>query len=585
MGDILTGFIKFNNFTIASWHFRANSTILSNMEYQFSSYLLPSLISGIVSLGLAVFTYSRRRVPGAYLFIAMMVLAAVWSFSYALSVASVGASVKLLWYNLGQTGTVFTPVLWLLLVLQYTGYQRYTRRTIVPTLFVVPVISYLLMWTNSAHRWLRSAVELKHLANFTYLHIEHGFWFYIEAVYSYSLLCAALWLLVKSFRSTRMKGQVLALLLSLLIPMFSSLLDVFGLNPLNALGPTSLTFSISGLIIAYGLFRYRLFDIIPVARDKVFDHIADAVFVVDMRRRILDANSAGQQLVGKNLPELIGGNIEKVIPQLLPLFDSADEQAHKGVETELEGGLCFKAEMSELHLSGEAVSGNLIMLRDITEQKQREAELQRAYEEKSALLGELQHRVKNSMSSILSFVSIEMGRAEDLHTKAVLEGLKHRIFAFSKLYELLHQSTEAGMVQLNEYIPAVVNALTRSFKAAERGIQVIIEVERLRIEQKPATSIGLIVNELVTNSFKYGYTDGAHGLLRVKVRSEGEKITLSVADDGVGVPADTNIGDSTGVGLSLVELLTNQLKATLEMAKGENGAGVSFIIEIPLEGL
>src|SRR6056297_1110484 len=208
---------------------------MSNMFYDVSPYLLPSLISGMVSLGLGVFTFSRRRVPGAYLFIAMMLLASVWSFSYALSMASVNVSVKLLWYNLGQTGTVFTPVLWLLLVLQYTGYQRYTRRAIVPALFLLPLISYLLMWTNSAHRWLRIAVELKQHPYFTYLHIEHGFWFYIEAVYSYSLLLAALWLLVKALHSTRMKGQVLALLMSLLIPMLSSLLDVFGLHPLEPL--------------------------------------------------------------------------------------------------------------------------------------------------------------------------------------------------------------------------------------------------------------------------------------------------------------------------------------------------------------
>jgi len=176
-----------------------------------------------------------------------------------------------------------------------------------------------------------------------------------------------------------------------------------------------------------------------------------------------------------------------------------------------------------------------------------------------------------------------MGRAENLHTKAVLEGLKHRIFAFSKLYELLHQSTEAGMVQLNEYIPAVVNAITRSFKASERGITVIIEVEELRLNQKSATSIGLIVNELVTNSFKYGYADGVQGILRVGVRGEGQQIILSVVDDGVGFPEDTEIGESAGVGLSLVELLTNQLKATLEIVKGENSAGVSFTIEIPFE--
>src|SRR6056297_384595 len=570
---------------IASWYFRVNSTILSYMLYDFSPYLLPSLISGMISLGLGIFTFSRRSVPGAYLFIAMMLLAAVWSFGYALSMASVSGSVKLLWYNLAQTGTVFTPVLWLLLVLQYTGYQRYIRRSFIPFMFLVPLSSYLLMWTNSAHHWLRSAVELTQHHYFTYLQIEHGFWFYIEAAYSYSMLLAAIWLLVKALHNTHMKGQVLVLLLSLLIPMFSSVLDILGLNPLKPYGPTSITFSISGLLIAFGLFRYRLFDIVPVARDKVFDDIADAVFVVDMRKRILDANSSGQQLVGKNLSELIGRDIEDVLPQLSLLFAAAAAGEHEkqGIETELKAGHFFKAEMSDLHINGPSARGNLIMLRNISEQKLREAELQQAYEEQSALLGELQHRVKNIMSSILSFVSIEMGRAENLHTKAVLEGLKHRIFAFSKLYELLHQSTVAGMVQLNEYIPAVVNALTRSFQAAERGIQVIVEVEKLRIEQKPATSIGLIVNELVTNSFKYGYTDGAHGLLRVKVRSEGEKIVLSVVDDGVGFPEDTEIGESAGVGLSLVELLTNQLKATLEIVKGENSAGVSFTIEIPFE--
>lgn len=563
------------------------------MEYQFTVYMIPSLFSAGVTVFLALVTLLRRRVPGTYPFAVMMFLAALWSVSYALLLAATSGDSKLFWFNMAQTGPAFTPVLWIILALQYTGYQDRSKRLTGP-LFIFPCLTYVLMWTNSLHHWVRTGVEIKETRHFSFLTVEHGFWFYLEILYSYTLLFVSIYLIFRSLRMAGLKKQLLALLISLLVPLVSSLLDVMGVNPLKPYGPTSITFSVSGLIIFYALFKYRLFDIIPIARDKVFDNMAEAVLVVDAKGRIVDANIAAEDLLGGSLKKFTGRRLTEELSGLHALFDghNAEDLYQKGpleVEMEWKGKTSFlEAELTKLKSEHGTPPGNVVILKDITERKRQERKLKKAYEEKDALLRELQHRVKNSMSSILSFVRLEIDRNEDPGTASVLEGLKNRIFAFSKLYDLLNRSTDGSFVQLSEYIPLLVDTLKMSFQETVRDVKVDVEVEEEKLNPSNAAAVGLIVNELLTNSFKYAYkqktdeTPSANPLTIVSVwiYRRDDRIVLETLDNGPGLPRDFKTEESTGAGLSIVRLLAGQLGGDLAYIPGN---GVHVKIDFPAE--
>ncbi|HDQ13552.1 MAG TPA: hypothetical protein ENN41_01910 [Sediminispirochaeta sp.] len=552
------------------------------LEYQFSIYMLPTLFSAAVSFGLAVFMYRRRSMPGAKVFLVMMVLAGIWSAAYLLVIAARTRELKLFWFNIAQIGPAFVPVLWLLLVRAYTGSKRWVWRRGEALLFAVPAVGYLLMWTNGYHHLVREAVQLEQLEFFTYLEVDHGPWFLVEVSYSYAVMLASLFVLIRAFSRVRVKGQIIVLLASFLLPLLSNVLDVFGLNPLRPFGPTSLTFTISGLIIAFGLFRFQLFDVVPIARDKLFNKLVEPLLVLDDRRVLIDLNTSAEELFGGGTRGPVGRRIEDFAPQLAALFASNKDAS---MEYDCEDGRSFEAKKAILRREHLPQAGSLIILRDITERKRQEEALRKAYDEKAALLRELQHRVKNSMSSILSFVRIEYDRNKSPEVGGILRNLEHRIFAFSKLYDLLNRSADGSHIRLDEYIPQVVHTLRRSFEAEAKGIVLSVEVDELQMGPKNAAALGLIVNELLTNSLKYAFQDREfgssdpepRGKIAVSLKKEAETILLSFSDDGPGLPRDFN-KKGTGVGMNLVEILVQQLEGKMTI---DSQRGARFSIEMP----
>jgi two-component sensor histidine kinase len=216
-----------------------------------------------------------------------------------------------------------------------------------------------------------------------------------------------------------------------------------------------------------------------------------------------------------------------------------------------------------------------------------EVDLERAYDEKAVLLRELQHRVKNSISVIAGLVSLESSHVQDARFTALLEGLQDRIGAIGALYDQLFQSGETEYVELDVYLTAVAESLFSGQAADDRGIALELELERVRIDAKRAVPLGLIANELLTDSLKYAFPDGRNGKIRLSMRREEADFVLEVRDDGVGLPADFAVGASAGLGLVLVEMLAQQVGGTLSVESGNlpiknsGFSGACFSVRFP----
>lgn len=225
---------------------------------------------------------------------------------------------------------------------------------------------------------------------------------------------------------------------------------------------------------------------------------------------------------------------------------------------------------------GPALVGSAI---DITGRKRMEEELRRAYAEKATLLSELQHRVKNGFSLMAGLVGMEAGRVEEGAAAEILRGIERRIQALATLYELLYQLGDARCISLGNYLGDVAMALCDGFGGSVRGIALETELEDFPIEVKRAIPLGLIVNELVTDAFKYAFPGSRGGVIRLAVRRSAGEGFVEVSDDGVGLPSGYIIGATGGLGLVITEALARQIGGAFELS---SAAGTRCVVRFPL---
>lgn len=208
-----------------------------------------------------------------------------------------------------------------------------------------------------------------------------------------------------------------------------------------------------------------------------------------------------------------------------------------------------------------------------------EERVQERTAEKELLLKELQHRVKNSMALITSLVRLEAAGIEDPGAVEALDALDSRIAALATLYDTLWSSGEVTDIDLGAYLGRILADLDRSLGADARNVAFVPDLQPLRFDTKRGIPVGLITNELITNSLKRAFPDGRSGSISVRLRVEGESAVLEVADNGVGLPLDFDPDLSGGFGMRLIQVLCAQLGADFTYCDARPGA--QFTIRIP----
>jgi two-component sensor histidine kinase len=210
---------------------------------------------------------------------------------------------------------------------------------------------------------------------------------------------------------------------------------------------------------------------------------------------------------------------------------------------------------------------------DISARLASQVALEASLKEKEILYLELQHRVKNSLALVSSVVSLEEMASEEAAVRDSLRNVRGRIEVLSSLYQLLGHDVRTE-VDLSRYLGLICESLQSTY--GRPGIILDAGLEPLVIDLKRATNLGLILNELVTNSFKYAFPGERAGKVEVRLRREGGLAVLSVGDDGQGLPPGFDPQSSKGLGFQLVQELARQLSARLE------GGGSLHVLSLPL---
>ncbi|PZO36381.1 MAG: hypothetical protein DCF19_21515 [Pseudanabaena frigida] len=205
---------------------------------------------------------------------------------------------------------------------------------------------------------------------------------------------------------------------------------------------------------------------------------------------------------------------------------------------------------------------------DITELKEAEVNLQSSLLEKEVLLREVHHRVKNNLSVVDSLLSMQARYVNDEEALKALSDCQRRIHAMSLIHEQLHQSQDVSKVDFCEYLQRLVGNLYSSISFNASQIELKLDIKPTLLNVDTAISMGLIVNELLTNAFKYAFPDNNLGLIEVILYSsmDDDKLHLIIRDNGIGLPQNIDFNGTASLGLRLVRILTQQLRASLDLS-------------------
>ena len=261
------------------------------MNLQYNPYAALALAGTTIAVLLSVRIWRRHPAPGARAIAILMAAVAVWCLGYALELASSDLHGKIFWSKVSYLGIVVVPVAWFLFALAYTGNDRGLSPRGLAGLAVIPCITLGLVWTNESHGLFWSQFELDTGMLYAMSRLEHGIGFWLHCGYSYLLLTAAAFLIlracVRSFALYRKQG--IALMIATFVPWAGNVLYVAGWGPFVIVDPTPFAFIITGISLAWGLYRYRLWDLVPIARETILENLQEAVIVLDGLNRIVDA--------------------------------------------------------------------------------------------------------------------------------------------------------------------------------------------------------------------------------------------------------------------------------------------------------
>jgi PAS domain S-box-containing protein len=219
----------------------------------------------------------------------------------------------------------------------------------------------------------------------------------------------------------------------------------------------------------------------------------------------------------------------------------------------------------------------VLIYTDITFAKKMEEQIRESLEEKGLLLKEIHHRVKNNLQIIISLFNLQTHYIDDSASKEALKEGQDRIKSMALIHERFYQADGLSKIDFDAYIRRLAENLYLSFNRSLEKIKLIIDTDKISLDIDTAVPCGLIINELVSNSLKHGFTDQSTGELRISFKKlDSNLIRLTVSDNGVGFPKNFDFENADSLGIQLMKALTSQLEGHLTMNQGQ---GISFVLE------
>lgn len=324
---------------------------------------------------------------------------------------------------------------------------------------------------------------------------------------------------------------------------------------------------------------------------NLFNTIEDSIYIQNENNEFVDVNTGATLMHGYTREELLGKNLqflsaegknnfvdikEKILlafggkPQSFEFCSSKKNRENFIQDIKLYKGIYFGKDVL------------IVYARDITKRKQAEEKIQTALSEKNVLLREVHHRVKNNLQAMIYLIEMQIEKLDDIKVQTFLRELQEQARTMSLVYEQLYQSDYLAEVDMDGYLNNLTTNVIQTFGAGKE-ISVKVDAENVLLDVETAMPIGLIINELLTNSLKYAFNASLQNppSIYISLLKENNIIEIIVADNGAGLPLDFDWENAETLGLKLVNFWVKyQLAGKIQLI---NKNGAKFLISFRYE--
>ena len=307
----------------------------------------------------------------------------------------------------------------------------------------------------------------------------------------------------------------------------------------------------------------------------LLDAMPDMMYRLSDTGVVLDFKAAQQQ-VTRSLGNIVGTHIKEsslpshVVTELDLLIQqtiTSGQIAYYEYEMDVSDDLG----MFELRMVKSGDDEVVMIVRDITERKRVEAQMQASLQEKEVLLKEIHHRVKNNLQVVSSLLDLQSTYVEDELVKEMFQENRRRTRSMAFVHEQLYHSTDLARINFADYVRELTDYLLRSHGQLTKGVVLDVDVIDVLLSVETAVPLGLIINELLSNAYKHAFPNGRSGRVLIQLRkNDGAQLSLILQDNGIGWPDHVDFRRSPSLGLTIIMTLVDQLQGEIEM-RSQNG--------------
>lgn len=561
------------------------------MHYHYIPYIWPLIISGILTLTLGVYSLLRyRNSKGALSFAISMFIVTLWSIPNALEMSGTELSNKLFWANVQYIAYCYSPVVLLILCMQFAGSEKSAGSRKLLLLLLIPSIVLLLVWTDGYHGLVRYGFQIDKSGRFPVIKKEYGIAFYVHALYSHILNFTTIILLLRAAyrRKTLYRKQVIALLIGVGLIVLPNIIYIIKLSPFS-IDVTPAFFGPAGLIMFWSIFRYKMFDLVPLAWATVIETMETGVIVLDLQNRVIEVNPALEKLFGIERDQILAKSTEEFVFGYPELSESLSKkeltQAEFSIETE-SGSKTYEILFTPLIDQKGVFLGRLAMIYEITEKKKAQQEyLKQQWKMAIAQEKERSSRdMHDNLGQVLGFINLQAQAIRHeyslQHKDELLNQIDRLVSATKEAHKEIREyiNDARGYVYLENGFIAGLNNIMASFQYTT-GIQVVSRLpedyQGDEIDPNIRINILNIIREALNNVRKHSQASQ----VSIMLERGAEEYTVVIEDNGIGF--DHNDNKRIKFGLNIMKDRASEIGARL-IIKSSIGAGCRIELMIPM---
>lgn len=580
--------------------------------------ILILFLATIINICLAIYSLVFRKNSLSYIFAAYSIAIGFYTLGYALELSSSTLLEIKSWLKVEYMGISFLPTIWMLLVLQYVGKENILRKRYLVAMYGFSFITLLLHFTNDYHHLFYKAVSLDTTSEHVLVSLTKGVWYWFHQAYANLTTLVGSILLIQMFfsASKAYRKQTSIMLLSSFVPWVFYLVYITGHSPHN-IDLIAIGLTISCVIYAIGLFRYSLFEFVPLALENVFENMEDAVIIIDRNNNVANFNKSAIQLFPiLNRPNN-SRSIKAILSEYTQLYNLSATKIKQVIDIEVE----IDNEIKYYHTRITTISGGnkkaigqIIILTDITEKKkaldkliENESRLKELVATKDKFFSIIAHDLMNPFNALFGYGQLlknsleEKSYSEAINYTEIINNSSKQVYSLLQNLLIWSRAQTGNMrfiaenVNINHLITEVYGLLN----SVAHSKKISVSIDAPEDIEVPAdfNMLNAVLRNLVSNAIKF--TD-RNGSIRIKAYTENDYIIVCVSDTGVGIEKENlknifSIGQSvsskgteneTGTGLGLIIC-----KEFIEMHRGKvwvestPGKGSSFYFSIPTSSI